>query len=326
MIFILFKPLTDTLTKTFKYKRYSRKTNGFSLIELSLVLAVIGLLYSLASNGYVKASDSSKRKQTLYKMAIIEDALAKFVAANDRLPCPARISLAKNDSNIGVEFSNTAADLQVDLSASLPANYSASSNIVIGGSVPTNTLKLPLDMMLDGWGNRFVYALPKAMCGVVNYGVIVTPYYFENQNMGLVTILDASGATRTNSAAYVLLSNGSNGYGAWPKNGGVASSIGSASANEIENSHSGGTWNAIFVSSEPSSTFDDIVHYKMKWQIVREAGSVISNAACTTAHTIITTADLNATSALCSTKPASSNCALFINTLASKVNQWCLNK
>jgi hypothetical protein len=81
---------------------------------------------------------------------------------------------------------------------------------------------------------------------------------------------------------------------------------------------------------EPTSTFDDIVHYKQKWQVVKEAGYVLSNTTCAQANLYIETQDYNLGSVnyspLCQNNPTDPNCTSYVTSMMYKIKELCLNQ
>jgi len=79
-----------------------KRSNGFSLTELAISLAIIALVLVLflgASSGFI----SSKRGEiTQTKLKAIETAIALYVAQNKRLPCPADGANPAGAANSGV--------------------------------------------------------------------------------------------------------------------------------------------------------------------------------------------------------------------------------
>ena len=67
----------------------SRPARGFTLIELAIVTAIIGLLAAgaVASVGAIRVN--TKIKETGRNLHAAELLLQSFVARNNRLPCPA---------------------------------------------------------------------------------------------------------------------------------------------------------------------------------------------------------------------------------------------
>ena len=341
-----------------KQNLQGKLTSGFTLIEIGIVLVIIAVLMGTFYGYNSGRDDVAKRRQTLAKMEIIEKALAQYVAENNRLPCPAVASLT---TGVG-DCTSTAHFSYIN---PVPTNYASSYNqpYATGLSVPYPALKLPASMTIDAWGNRFDYIITK-MFGDTGY-----PATFEMTNMGGIIINDATGAQITNQAAYVLISHGPNKLGAVNPLGNLTSLP--ADVNEIRNSkivdYGVGSYSNppptysgyanisdfTFVASEPyytsigtttntsrliasgstTSYFDDIVHWKTKWQIIREAGSLLSNSTCTLAYTVLTKQD-NTFNTLyynyycngTSNKPANAMCSFILNSLATKVSDLCLNK
>jgi prepilin-type N-terminal cleavage/methylation domain-containing protein len=304
---------------------------GFSILEMSMVLLVIGVIVASFVSVMGNRNNIARQRETLQEMAIIEAALTQFVLQNNRLPCPAMGSISTSNTNFGIETCNGADDLSV-LVAPTPTSYSSNTAAwVIGGTVPINTLKLPKSYMFDGWNNRYTYAVSKPLAANVSNGSVTATYGWQSNNMGIIKVKDITGATRTDQAAYVLISHGPNGFGAWPYNGGTRISFPSSpNSSEVDNSHVGAAWDESFVTSEPNGSFDDIVHYRMKWQILGELGLPLSNSLCDTAKTVLQTADVTSSSvgysAYCNTMPVDSNCASFLNTIALKIRDLCLSK
>lgn len=288
--------------------------SGVSLVELSMVLAIISIIISSVMVAGYSQTEAAKKIQTEMKLDTIEKSLVAFMAINRRLPCPADAAKASTDALAGDE--NCTGTASVVLGA-FPAGYvstvaGAPRNTVIGGSVPFNALQLPKEFMLDGWGNKFTYAVSKAF----------TASSVNNTNMGLITLQDATLANRTDQAVLVLISHGVNGYGAWPSSG-VAQKAASANAAEIENGDLVAGWDAVFVAQEIIPAFDDIVRYKMKWHLVREAGATIAEPACDTARTVISTTPNKYCDG--TTYPSlDPDCATYLGALAIKVNELCL--
>ncbi|MFN7095870.1 MAG: hypothetical protein ACK4M7_10945, partial [Burkholderiales bacterium] len=226
-----------------------------------------------------------------------------------------------------------------NLSASLPAGFTSqySNYLVLIGAVPSKTLQLPDEFMLDGWGNRIDYAVTAAFAGYQgdydNPNSGGTSYHIRNTNMGLITIQDAALSVRTNQAVYALISHGANQLGAWRKTGAIQTNS-PTNTNELRNVYAAGNiaGNLAFVQQEalPSelAPYDDIVRYQMKWQIIRNAGGVVSEVGCAYVDRIITSEDiqvgLNYYSGICGVTPGDSGCALYINSIANQLLHSCL--
>jgi len=62
--------------------------HGFTLVELAVVLAVMGLLIWTVSSSYLNLDDVADRQAAELRRGEARDALRAFALANARLPCP----------------------------------------------------------------------------------------------------------------------------------------------------------------------------------------------------------------------------------------------
>lgn len=83
------------------------RTRGFTLIEISIVLVVIGLLLSGGLLGIAPVLQSSRVTETNSKLDLIEDALILYALRNSCLPCPATGNLLSSNANIGLAVDDT---------------------------------------------------------------------------------------------------------------------------------------------------------------------------------------------------------------------------
>ncbi len=84
----------------------SKKQQGFSLVQVSLMLAVGGIILGSLLPGGQAASEAKKAEITNQRMKKIEEATQRFMAANGRRPCPADGTLAPTAAAFGKEASN----------------------------------------------------------------------------------------------------------------------------------------------------------------------------------------------------------------------------
>lgn len=266
---------------------YPPHSRGFSLIELSIVLAIIGVTLGGALTLGTKQSEASKLKETNIKLDQIEQALEQYVTLHQRLPCPAdgtSVMDAPSSNQFGIEGEAS--------STGCTGSNMNDGSTVYAGVVPVKTLGLPDNAMIDGWGKRISYAVDvlfannnatNADCD----GTISTAC-FQYTTTGRLTIQDAGGAARTTEAVYVLVSHGKNGYGAFPLQGGGRLAFpATPDTDEYENSEAEGGYDSIFIQKSPDNHFDDIVRYKPKWQLLNDANGITDPNSCIPARKVV---------------------------------------
>lgn len=140
--------------------RTQHHATGFSLMELTVVLAIVtlllgGLLTPLAAQRDVAAASETQRQ-----LADIRDALLGFAIASERLPCPASDSSGGRES-FCVSATGACTPTTVEATPTVLAHGRCSN--WYDGFVPAVSLGLaPLDAqgyLLDGWASRIRYAV-----------------------------------------------------------------------------------------------------------------------------------------------------------------------
>jgi prepilin-type N-terminal cleavage/methylation domain-containing protein len=226
-----------------------RRQRGFTLAELAIVVLIVGLLLGGFIGTYSTQIELSRIAETKRTLETARDALLGFAAANGRLPCAARASLA---TDTGVELPAAGGSCTVP-AAPLP------------GYFPAATLGLsPADsqgFLLDSWGNRVRYWVTSANANEFTTSGQLRPKLLDlnpatpGPNLQVCsTSACAAGGVLTSSAAAVIWSVGKNGM---PGGAGVAG----AGDDEAENLD----FDGIFVAHPPAPAgapggeFDDIV-------------------------------------------------------------------
>jgi prepilin-type N-terminal cleavage/methylation domain-containing protein len=138
----------------------SRHKRGFTLIEMAIVLLIIGLALGMILNVTGSMRDSQNRQLVQTKLAVLDTALANFVAQNKRLPCPANGLLASGAANAGVE-TLSAGPPPVGAPAKGTCNPASQAN----GVIPWMSLGLTESDATDPWNGRMTYRVfpPLAM-------------------------------------------------------------------------------------------------------------------------------------------------------------------
>jgi prepilin-type N-terminal cleavage/methylation domain-containing protein len=219
--------------------------NGFTLVELSIVLVIVALLVGGMLIPLSAQRDIQNTNETQRQLASINEALLGFAAANGRLPCPASPATSGTEN---------------------PASGGACIN-TWDGFVPAVTLGItPTNAqgyVIDSWGNPIRYAVTTANSnafttanGMSAAWVAATVLAPDLRVCNTATGLTGSGALAecaastqlSTTAVAVIFSRG--------ENGGVAPSSVDESAN--------GDTDRLFVSHTPTpadggNEFDDLV-------------------------------------------------------------------
>jgi prepilin-type N-terminal cleavage/methylation domain-containing protein len=63
-----------------------RRSSGFTLIELIVVLAIVGLLASIAAPRYVRSQEIARENSLRSTLSVVRDAIDQFAADRGRYP------------------------------------------------------------------------------------------------------------------------------------------------------------------------------------------------------------------------------------------------
>jgi prepilin-type N-terminal cleavage/methylation domain-containing protein len=129
-----------------------RRVRGFSLTELAMVLAIVGVLLGALMYTLFAQVESRAWSDTQSRLDAGRDAVLGFAVANGRLPCPAR----------GDGIADEVRDAQGQC-------RDGAGEIYYGGFLPARAIGYqPIDAEgygVDAWGNRIRYAVAKSVAG-----------------------------------------------------------------------------------------------------------------------------------------------------------------
>lgn len=126
----------------------SASQNGFSLIEIAIVLVVLGLLLAGLIGPMGTRIEQEERERTRASLEEIKEALYGFAVVHGRLPCP-----DSDGSNDGLEDRTTTCTALV-------------------GNLPWVDLVVP---ELDAWGRPFRYGVTQSFGDDVTLGTVTPP-------------------------------------------------------------------------------------------------------------------------------------------------------
>ncbi|MEO8600438.1 MAG: prepilin-type N-terminal cleavage/methylation domain-containing protein, partial [bacterium] len=219
------------------------RTNGFTLIEMAMVLMIVGLLLGGMLVPLSAQMDQRNSTDTQKQLAEIKEALIGYALANGQLPCPA------NPTDV------TGVTATAGIARTPPCTGASSTGVLPWATLGVNET--------DAWGNRFTYRVTSDFADAIGnstYGgctpsPIPTQASFGLCSTGNLNVLSAaSGGTNiASNVPAVIISHGKNAAGAYTPQG-TQIAVGS-NADELENSNG----NTTFISHSPSPTFDDLV-------------------------------------------------------------------
>lgn len=229
-----------------------KRATGFTLVELSLALIIIGLVLSGMLGAYRNQLEANRIRETRQALADIREALFGFTLGHGHLPCPADPALASASPGAGVESRTAAGQCTRE-----------------EGVLPWATLGLK---ELDAWGGRFSYRITDYFADTnhttIGAGSSCAPaadlaISFAVCSSGDITILSQPGTLGVPTSVAVFVSHGKNLQGAYGPQGGTRSA-GSTGA-ELENANE----DTVFISqpfvnqiNESSSVnYDDLVEW-----------------------------------------------------------------
>ena len=260
---------------------------GFTLIEIVVVLFILGVVISMAAVLTRGVSAAQKRSITTTRLAAVDAALVQYVQQQRRLPCPADGSVASTSTAPvpGIEGARTSAGCTA-----------AGGNYETNGVVPWRALGLSENDITDGWGRRITYrvdpvlaadaALDMSYCDAAGQeaprfstatvaracntactstaltsctepGVFIIGKGLTVKKVSGVTVMNPNpGAGLPNTgAAYVLVSAGETGGGAYINTGTLGASTLTDGTEESKNYAS-----ASYVSAAATYYVDDTIN------------------------------------------------------------------
>lgn len=232
-----------------------RRASGFTLIEIVVVIVILAVLIAMAAALTRGVTAAQKRSLTVTRLAAADAALAQFVSQQRRLPCPANGTLVSSDANAGTETARTD-----------PAGCTTNQQ---HGVLPWRALGLSEADATDGWDRRLTYRIDPALaaqngmnmswcdpagtgaaggspnqcnpaCVSTNLALCTSPSNFlanrglEVRNKAGTTLMNPAGSPHT-GAAYVVISAGESGGGAYLNSGQLGTSTVGDGTEELKN-------------------------------------------------------------------------------------------
>lgn len=230
---------------------------GFSLIEITVVVVIGGLLMTAFADMALNAQKEAKIKVTKERLEAVDEALRNYSLTNYRLPCVARRTDPADTANYAVEIGNCNAAVVAGQSFRV-APFGAGTHRIRIGTVPTRTLNLPDTFGYDAWGARFLYAVNELDTNTSTYGSS------PNSSIEIVDRNNNAVVTPPGSIRYLVLSHGGDKEGGLNTNGVQINPCAAAELDgeNCDNNDSRFRTTTIVSDATTSQQFDDLMSYK----------------------------------------------------------------
>jgi prepilin-type N-terminal cleavage/methylation domain-containing protein len=281
-------------------RRHPRPARGFTLIEIVVVLFIVGVVIAMAAAITTALSAGQRLATTTTRMQAVDAAIVQFVMQQKRLPCPADGTLVSTNANAGTETARTA--------------LNGCTTNEAGGVLPWRALGLSETDASDGWNHRLTYRVQPALaadnaldmsgcdpakaatggaiaacaagCTSANIAACTAPSDFllakglQVRNVAGTVIMEPSpvAGTPPTGAAYVVISVGSSGGGAYMGSGQLSSTITTDGTEEKKNyanlAYAAGVYYVDDGISDVAGAahFDDVVSRPALLTVINKAG------------------------------------------------------
>lgn len=253
--------------KTTSFKKGSFQA-GFSLLEVSVVLVIIGLILGPAAAMYHHYLIKKDWEETEGELYDISTALGNFRAVYGRYPCPSPTSAGPGDALYG--FEDCSAPSTGTCSGGLCAHENPITNeIVLIGSLPYKNINVLEQGNYDPNHNRYTYAVTLDQTDNIGFSMDGGGISIVDNVDPTISLMSPAG-----TAHFIVISHGKNGIGATSRSGILTSACSNGSAEEQLNCDNDSEFAA---GGYNSNVFDDRSVYfsevePSEWQYSAETG------------------------------------------------------
>lgn len=225
-------------------------------------MAIIGLMMSGVMVTMSNIVQTQAEAAAATDMREIADALRAYRIRTGHLPCPASYSTVYGSAEYGRQVNAGDCTYTVAPAGTTRVETSTGSGIwVLTGTVPIRDLLMRDTFLKDQYGDRITYSVAQLLTASGTY----------DDNDGVITIKDSGGNDAITEGAYVLISHGKDGKGAYREGTGSLKVACGATANvDVENCNGDTVFiDAMFNDGQVvASYYDDTLIWKTKWDLI----------------------------------------------------------
>ncbi|GEM_PF-3094149 len=143
-------------------QRQRQNQSGFSLVEVTIAIAIIGVLMAGTLMILNSMREARLTLDTKRKMEVISDALSVYAQTHNRLPCPAHPVHQDVSDGTTTQAMITGDERKITGVNAADINRAGNcfdNNVTSHGFVPYRALGLDEYYARDGWGNHFTFVI-----------------------------------------------------------------------------------------------------------------------------------------------------------------------
>jgi hypothetical protein len=194
-----------------EHTNLNNKESGAGLIAMAFLILVLGFMGTSALYLYDNYELIDDDQTSVDHSKKIQKAILAFAAREGRFPCPAPINASIDSSTYGKEVSTNC--LGGALGTGTFRTVGRGGETVRVGTVPTRSLNIPDEYMVDGYGKRFIFAVTERMA---------TPGTNIDSEQGVISVTNDDGHHMTaldGHAIFALVNFGTDDRGAYDVDG-----------------------------------------------------------------------------------------------------------
>lgn len=202
-----------------------KNIRAFTLIELAIVILIVSLIIGGFAKLFTVYIIEKKERELAEKYVSVQDALKRFIFDDlnsdpnivetlGRYPCPADPTAAPGTANFGIEQRTGSTEDAVGdciQTGGIEVVDLGGAGRVFIGAVPTTTLGISAENMIDHRKNRFTYAVTEALAR--------TRGAYHTGTSGIITIDPSVSGHPITNAHFALISHGDDGAGSYTAQG-----------------------------------------------------------------------------------------------------------